>query len=531
MSDKPRIRVPAGNSGDRLGSLTTDSLSNFVARLGVGQPNLLAGSSYDFHPISRMSQLLEWAYRSSWLVGAACDIIADDMTRAGIQLNSDTDPDDIEQLHTAINELHLWQNLADTIRWSRLYGGALMVMQIDGQDMATELIPESVGLGQLKGFMVVDRWMLNPSYHELVMDYGPEYGQPKFYEIVQTAPFMPQQKVHHSRCIRIDGLTLPFRQKIGENGWGMSVIERLYDRLVAFDSGTMGAAQLLFRAYLRVYKVEGYRTLVGAGGALTERFMKTMDLMRMLQSNEGLTVIDAKDEMESMTYSFAGLPETLQMLGQQISGALGIPMTRLFGQSPEGMNATGESDLKLYFGMIKATQEARLRQPLTKLFDIVWRSVLDDEPPDTFNFEFRSLDEPNEVEKSELAERDTATIVAAHGAGIISTTIALKELKQLSIVTGRWTNITDQDIEDSEEQPPPWEAPPPGQGMVGPDGKPMPGGAPGQPGGAPGQPGAGGPPGAPKPPGQAMPGASVPPPKPAEDRQPNYWRHAHATDG
>ena len=146
---------------------------------------------------------------------------------------------------------------------------------------------------------------------------------PIYYDVVATAPFMPRQRIHYTRCVRMDGVTLPFRQKLSENGWGMSVIERLYDRLIAFDSGTMGAAQLLYKAYLRTYKVEGYRALVGAGGALMERFIKSMDMMRMMQSNEGLTVIDAKDEFETHAYSFAGVPETLQMLGQQISRRAG----------------------------------------------------------------------------------------------------------------------------------------------------------------------------------------------------------------
>lgn len=516
------MRVPAGSSNERLGHLSTDAITNMVARLGISTPNMMAGSTYNFLPISRLQQLMEWAYRGSWIVGAAVDCVADDMTRAGIQMNSDTDPDDIEQLSTAMNDTQMWPSLNETIKWSRLYGGALMVMQVDGQDMATELNPETVPLGGLKGFMVLDRWMVQQTFTDLVLDYGPDYGMPRFYDVIATAPFMPRQRIHYTRVIRMDGVTLPFRQRLAENGWGMSVIERLYDRLLAFDSGTMGAAQLLYKAYIRTYKVDGYRALIGAGGELLERFMKSMDLMRMMQSNEGLTIIDAKDEFETHPYSFAGVPETLMILGQQISGALGIPLVRLFGQSPSGMNATGESDIRLYYDMINSTQEARLRRSLTRVFDVLWMSVLGMAPPDTWGFVFRSLRQLDETEKAELAERDSGTINTLHQGGIISTTIALKELKQSSIITGRFTNISEEDIEASEAAPPPWEQPPPGQMMPG-----M--------GGQPGQPGAGGAPGAGGQPGAKLPGAgppSVPQAagpfgKPANDgipRQPNYWR-------
>lgn len=463
-AERPRIRVPAGTSNDRLGNLTIDSVANFVARLGITQPNLLSGGTYTFNPVTRLAQLMEWAYRGSWIVGAAVDVIADDMTRAGVQMNSETEPEELEELTTAMNDLMVWQQLNDAIKWARLYGGAVLVMEIDGQDMATELIADRIRPGQLKGFLVLDRWMVQTTFNDLVMDYGPDYGMPRYYDVIATAPFMPRQRIHYTRCIRIDGVSLPFRQRLAENGWGMSVIERLYDRLMAFDSGTLGASQLLFKAYLRTYKVKGLRTLMGSNGELQERFFRQMDAMRLLQSTEGLSVIDGDDEFETHAYSFAGIPETLLMLGQQLSGALGIPLVRLFGQSPSGMNATGESDFRQYDYLINATQESRLRRPLTRLFHVLWRSVLGRPPPRNWNFTFNSIRTLDEMEKAEIAQRDADTVKLMHDSGIITTSIALKELKQSSIVTGRFTNITDQDIKDAEAAPPPWEQPDLGTG-------------------------------------------------------------------
>ena len=140
------------------------------------------------------------------------------------------------------------------------------------------------------------------------------------------------------------------------------------------------------------------------------------------------------------------------------------------------------------------------------------------------------------MEKAELAAARRRHDQLLHQGGIITTTIALQELKQSSIMTGRFTNITEEDIEDSKQAPPPWEQPDPndpnammGGGMPG-----QPGGAPGQPGGAPGQPGAGGQP--------KLPGAAAPSLAPAAGpfgkpgggggdsvpRQPNYWRRERA---
>ena len=480
MSDKPVYRVAAGSSNERLGTMTIDSVQNLMARVGISTPNLMAASGYGFTPITRLGQMLEWMYRGSWIVGAAVDVVAEDMTRAGVTFNSSTPPDDIEAVNATIHDIGLWQGLADGIRWSRLYGGAIVVIQIDGQDYSTPLNPDSISEEAVKGLLVLDRWMLNPSYNELNRDPGPDYGLPIYYDVVTAAPFLPGLRLHCSRVLRFDGVGLPFRQRLAENGWGMSVLERLYDRLVAFDSGTMGSAQLLFKAYLRTYKVKDYTRLMAVGGDRVEGFVRTMEMMRMMQSNEGLTIIDADDELETHSYSFAGIPETLLILGQQISGALGIPLVRLFGQSPAGMNATGDSDIRLYYDMVLATQEARLRRPLNKLFDLVYRSTLGRAPPDEWSFKFNPLWQLTEIEKAEVAQRDADTIKLMHDSGVITTAIALKELKQSSILTGRFTNITDEDIEESEEAPPPWEQPDPS--MMSPFG-PKPGGA-GAPGAA-----------------------------------------------
>jgi hypothetical protein len=64
----------------------------------------------------------------------------------------------------------------------------------------------------------------------------------------------------------IDGIELPYWQKMAENYWGLSVIEPLYDRLIAFDSTSQGAAQLVYRAHLRTLYIEKLRELIAFGG-------------------------------------------------------------------------------------------------------------------------------------------------------------------------------------------------------------------------------------------------------------------------
>lgn len=432
-----------------------DSYQNFEARLGVGTDNQASAATYGFNPITRSRQQLEYMYRGSWIVGQAVDCVAEDMTRAGIDITSDVAPDAIDKVQAGFERHQVWQALNDTVKWGRLYGGALAIIMIDGQNMGTPLRPETVGKGQFRGLYPLDRWCLNPAYNSPVQELGPDMGLPSAYGVTVDAPVLGRQSVHYSRVIRVDGISLPYWQRLSEQGWGMSVIERLYDRLLAFDSTTQGAAQLVFKAHLRTVKVEKLREILAVGGAPEAALIKQFDMIRRFQSSEGLTLLDAADEFETHSYTFSGLSDVLLQFAQQLSGALQIPLVRLFGQSPAGLNATGDSDIRTYYDLIAQQQEAKLRAGIEKLIKIIYRSDVGGDPPDDMSFTFNSLWQMSEVDKATIAANITSAVTTAEGSGLVSRAAALKELRQSADVTGVWSNVTDEEIQAAENEPPP----------------------------------------------------------------------------
>lgn len=442
----------------KVGKFVKDSFVNFAARLGWGADNMASQASYQFDFITRNRTQLEAMYRSSWIIGQIVDVKAEDMTRAGVTIHSDMPPDEMELLEAAQRDLCIWQRLCATEKWARLFGGAVAVMLIDGQDVSTELRLDTIQRGQFKGLLVLDRWLVQPTMTDLITEFGPDLGLPRYYEVVSDAQALPAMKIHHSRVLRLDGIELPYYQRIAENGWSESVVERVFDRLVAFDSTTSGAAQLVYRAHLRTYKVPGLRDLISTGGKAFEALLQQIEMIRMYQSNEGMTLMDAEDSFESHQYTFAGLSDVLLQFGQQLSGATGIPLVRLFGQSPAGLNSTGESDLRTYYDGIKKDQENKLLRPLTILFDVLCRSVLGKPAPNGFGFTFNSLWQLTDEQKANIAKQHTDTVVSAYEATLISAETALKELRQLSHVTGVFTNITDEEIEMAKNAPPPGES-------------------------------------------------------------------------
>jgi phage-related protein (TIGR01555 family) len=435
---------------------TRDGFANLAARMGLGAQNVFSEGTYIFDLLTRNRIKLEAMYRGSWIVGAAVDSIAEDMTRAGINIKGDSQPEQIEQMQVAMTRLGVWHSLLEAIKWGRLYGGAVAMIVIDGQDPSTPLNVSTVGRGQFRGLRVFDRWQLQPSLQNIVVD-GMDFGLPMFYDVISdvTTGQVSNVRIHHTRVIRQIGVQLPAYQAITEQMWGESVVERMYDRLVAFDTATSGAANLIQKAHLRTVQIDKLREVLAAGGKAEENLLQMFHHMRMLQTNEGLTLLDKEDTFQAHSYTFSGLSDMILQFGQQIAGATGIPLVRLFGQSPAGLSATGESDLRMYYDNVASQQESRLRDGLMRVLQVMHQSLFGTPAPQSFDFDFVALWQTSSKEKADISTAVTNTVVAAFNAGIISADVALQELKQSSESTGVFSNITQEEIDQAKTEPPP----------------------------------------------------------------------------
>jgi hypothetical protein len=74
-------------------------------------------------------------------------------------------------------------------------------------------------------------------------------------------------------------------------------------------------------------------------------------------------------------------------------------------------------------------------------------------------FTFRPLWKLSDVEKASIWAQDIAGIVAAYQSGILPPDVALREIRELSDISGRGSNVTDDDIAEAQNAPPTSEDP------------------------------------------------------------------------
>ena len=433
---------------------TKDAFQNPLARTGVFMPNLLEATNYPLTRFTRDWQTITSLYRSHWVVRRVIDVIPEDMTKNGYKILSQIDPDQIRKLENIMRRTGTHRNLLKAMKWGRLFGGAGALMIIDGHEdnLDEPLELDQVMPGTYKGLLVLDRWSGITPNEALVEDPDdPEYGLPKSYQI--TSDVLPKGiKVDHSRIIRFTGRQLPYLEELAENYWGASELEHIIDELKKRDNVSWNIAMLTFMASLRVVKMEGMSQIMALGNhKAQEDLYNTVQAMNALMNNNSIQVLGENDNYETHQYTFGGIGETYDRFMMDLAGAAETPVTKLFGRSPAGMNATGESDLQNYYDSIEEKQENELRPIYDKLLPVVMMSTFGG-VPDDFDYEFNPVRRAPEDEMADLASKNTDSVTKAFQAGLISQRVALKELRQQSEQTGMWTNITDEDIEKADDE-------------------------------------------------------------------------------
>lgn len=104
---------------------------------------------------------------------------------------------------------------------------------------------------------------------------------------------------------------------------------------------------------------------------------------------------------------------------------------------------------------MSSLQERRLRMPMRRILDIMHRSELGKPLPDDFTFEFNPLWQMSDVDRSTVAVNTTNAISTALGDGLMTRKAAMTDLRENSDVTGIGASITDEDIENAEDEAPP----------------------------------------------------------------------------
>lgn len=428
---------------------TMDAFSNPAARIGFGTMDLLNATEYPLTRLTQNYQLLTSLYRDNWIVQNIIATIPNDMIRKWYEIKSSIAPESIDQMLQLERQTQVRKKILLGMYWGRLYGGAAGVILLKGQnDLSQPLDIDTVMPGSFLGLQVLDRWNGIYPENELVTD--PEdwdYGLPAFYTIRDEASGQAAARVHHSRIVRFIGRELPWMEQVAELYWGESEIEAIYNEVMRRDNVAGNIAALTFRANINYMETEGLDQLLGtANTEMQRRFWNLITAQSIMESNFGTRVINKGDAIHNTQYTFTGLSDVYDRIMMDVAGAARTPVTKLFGRSPAGLNATGEADMQNYYDYIDGLRETELRGIIERLLPIMalsaWGRI-----PDDMDIDFPPMWTPDAKEIAEIADRKTNAVVAAYQNDLIDSATAQQELQAMSDETGMFSKISDESIE------------------------------------------------------------------------------------
>lgn len=439
---KHKNQINTSDASEKAKVQTSDAFGNTAARTGFGTLSLTQGTDYTLVRTSENYQLLTALYRDNWIIQNIVQLVPQDMCRKWFEVKTAADSKYLDALERLVRRTHLRIKINEGLCLGRLYGGAVGLIMIKGQeDLSLPLDPKTVMPGSFLGLHILDRWSGVFPEGKIVTDPSdPDFGLPDYYTI-RDANDVYITRVHHSRVVRFVGRFLPWQEQVMAQYWGESEIESIYNEVVRRDNVAANIAELTFRANVEYREVEGLDQLLGIGNVEAQRrFWSMMEAQAILRSNQGVSLVNRGDQVHTEQYTFAGLADVYDRVMMDVAGAARIPVTKLFGRSPAGMNATGEADTDNYYDYIDGLRETTLRPVLEKILPIMCLSawgVL----PDDLDIEFPPMRTPDEEKNATIAEKKAGIILAAYSAGLLDKETALKELQKLDDV---FEMITDE---------------------------------------------------------------------------------------
>jgi phage-related protein (TIGR01555 family) len=383
--------------GEAVRAVRADSWANLLTGLGTDRDKRTA-TTFAAGPVLS-DELLEQLYNDNDMAARIVEALPEESLRKGfsVKITDEDNPENASEteddVQAALDELNTLEKFAEAYIWGRLYGGAGILVGAD-DGASVERLTEPLNEDRIKSIKylnVIDKKSLDP--REYYTDPTQEkFGEPKIYEI--TNDTLGEQSasifVHESRLIIFDGVRTTKTTKDQNNGWNLSVLQRVHEVLQDFGVGWQAVSHLLTDASQGVWKMKGLIEAIATAkdGDISSR-MAVVDKNRSVAR---MILVDKDgEEFERHTVNFGSVDKILQMFILRLSAAAKMPATKLMGQSPAGMNATGDGDFQNWYGEIVSAQKNYLTPRLKRLIELV--TLAKDGPtngvvPETWNIVF-----------------------------------------------------------------------------------------------------------------------------------------------
>ncbi len=369
-----------------------DGYVNVLNRFGTSQDN---STAYNYWGESFTSDLqLAQHYETGGLLAKIIDLPAEEAVRHGFEIDACTQKEAVEDILEHLD----WENkFSQALKWARLFGGSLLLLLAEDGGSLEEPLREH-DLQSLEELLIFER-----SAVQMDLEWP---GISELFTINRNGSSF---RVHQSRCLVFRNGILP---ELSLNSqfryWGIPEYDRIKNELKDVSIAHSLGVRLLERSVQPVYKMKDLARVL-ASEAGEESVLKRLQIIDAARGILNSVAIDSEGEdYDFKSFSFSGVAEIINSSCNLLAAVCHIPQTILFGRSPAGQNATGESDLENYYNYVEQIQKTMLKGNLRRLLDLI--GIVVKKP--NLKFKFNPLWSLSELEKAQLEKEKAAASLA-----------------------------------------------------------------------------------------------------------------------
>nr|DAK65060.1 MAG TPA: Portal [Caudoviricetes sp.] len=372
-------------------------------------------------------------------------LVVDDAIKNFIEVEGDQDECIVQELEA----LFIPEKLTEALYWDRLFGMSVaLILADDGQELDQPINLKR--LRRVSGIEVFDKRSVMEDSASLYYDTDVRdvnFGKAEYYTI--TPPNGNLFKVHRSRLLIFDGETLPKLERIANNGAGLSCLDGIPAAINRVKTSMDKTIDIMDKVSTSLLKLQGLSNVLQTEEG-TKAVIKRLDLIDYSRRLNGSVAIDKDDEYAVFNIPLGGLTDIIQEMEQYVCAVTGYPFTKLFGRSPAGMNATGQSDMQIYYDKVRSYQKRKLRpalEYLVKLIQLSSEGPTQGKELEKWSIKFNALEQLNDLEQANV-DKTQAEVRAA----VVKLVLDLVDNQMLDATQGRKYLAERGDIPVSETE-------------------------------------------------------------------------------
>ena len=277
----------------------------------------------------------------------------------------------LRKFETYLDQQHVFFFIEEALKLQRIYGGAAIFLVCD-DGMDPELPLDVTRIREITDLVPLSKREIKPDTYSYL-----DYRQPEKYRISTSKTLnenndLQYMLVHSSRVLRFDGLYLPWRQRVQNDGWGLSCLETFFEPFKRYRAATDGLSTMLSEIDLFIHKIPGMSQIVASGREA--QLKNRLEANSLSRSIYGGMALDKDEEVSFAARSLGGAQDIFDRLLDDLVAAADMPKPLLFGTSPAGgLSESGKYEDKVWAATVQRYQMHSLKKALSQYFGIILR--------------------------------------------------------------------------------------------------------------------------------------------------------------